>query len=167
VPRWLERLFGLSSIINLNLPKSTGMEILPFENWFNSSINMPILIAGPCSAESSDQVIKTARAIDKLNKVTLFRSGIWKPRTHPDSFNGVGVKGLKWMQQVKEETSLRTLVEVAVPKHVEQCINHEIDAVWIGARTTSSPFSHNPHSNRNKNIHKNNYRYRNDFQNDK
>lgn len=117
------------------------MEIFQFENWFNNNIDTPFLIAGPCSAESNDQVMETARAIDKLNKVTLFRSGIWKPRTHPDSFSGVGVKGLKWLQQVKKETSLRTIVEVAVPKHVEQCIAHEIDAVWIGARTTSSPFA--------------------------
>ena len=115
--------------------------MLPFENWFNNNINTPFLIAGPCSAESRDQVMETARAIDKLNIVTLFRSGIWKPRTHPDSFCGVGVKGLKWLQQVKKETSLRAVVEVAVPKHVEQCLAHEIDAVWIGARTTSSPFA--------------------------
>ena len=73
------------------MPKKYRMEILPFENWFNNNIDTPFLIAGPCSAESRDQVMETARAIDKLNKVTLFRSGIWKPRTHPDSFSGVGV----------------------------------------------------------------------------
>lgn len=123
------------------MPKKTGMEILPFENWFSNSINTPFLIAGPCSAESSDQVMKTARAIDKLNKVTLFRAGIWKPRTRPDNFSGVGVTGLKWLGQVKKETSLKTIVEVAVPKHVEQCLVHKIDAVWIGARTTSNPFA--------------------------
>lgn len=98
----------------------------------------PYLIAGPCSAESEDQVINIAREIQDVADV--FRAGIWKPRTHPNSFEGVGKKGLKWLYRIKKETSLKVATEVATPKHVEDCLKSEIDILWIGARTTVNPF---------------------------
>ncbi len=100
----------------------------------------PILISGPCSAETEDQVLKTAHALKKLN-IALFRTGIWKPRTRPGAFEGVGTVGLKWLQKVKNETGLRTTVEVAKARHVELCLKHDIDVLWIGARSTVNPFT--------------------------
>tara|TARA_B100001758_G_C18399980_1_gene608369 strand:- start:1522 stop:2574 length:1053 start_codon:yes stop_codon:yes gene_type:complete len=104
----------------------------------NFNIRKPYLIAGPCSAESEEQVINIAREIQDIADV--FRAGIWKPRTHPNSFEGVGEKGLKWLQRIKKETSLKVATEVATPKHVEACLKLEIDILWIGARTTVNPF---------------------------
>lgn len=101
----------------------------------------PLIISGPCSAESEEQMLNTAKALAKIDAVKIFRAGIWKPRTRPGNFEGVGTKGLKWMQQIKEETGLLTAVEVASPQHVEQCLKHNIDVLWIGARTSVNPFS--------------------------
>ena len=98
----------------------------------------PFVIAGPCSAESEDQLLEIAK--DIREKVDVFRAGIWKPRTSPKSFEGVGKKGLKWLQNVKELTGLKTITEVATPKHVELCLQSEVDMLWIGARTTVNPF---------------------------
>ena len=100
----------------------------------------PILIAGPCSAETEAQVMQTAHALKSMN-IALFRAGIWKPRTRPGAFEGVGSAGLKWLQRVKEETGLKVAVEVAKAKHVELCLKHGIDALWVGARSTVNPFT--------------------------
>lgn len=100
----------------------------------------PIIIAGPCSAETEEQVLQTARELAAQN-IDLFRSGIWKPRTRPGSFEGVGTPGLKWLKRVKEETGLKVTTEVAKAEHVYQALKHNIDVLWIGARTTVNPFS--------------------------
>ncbi|NPA44774.1 MAG: bifunctional 3-deoxy-7-phosphoheptulonate synthase/chorismate mutase type II [Chlorobi bacterium] len=102
-----------------------------------------LIIAGPCSAETEQQVLSTAHEIAKCEKVKLFRAGIWKPRTAPGNFEGIGKKGLEWLKKVKEQTSLYTTTEVATPEHVEYCLKNEgsVDVLWIGARTTANPFS--------------------------
>jgi len=100
----------------------------------------PVLISGPCSAETREQVLATARQLSAL-PVDLFRAGIWKPRTRPDSFEGIGAVGLEWLQEVKAETGLKVTTEVAMASHVEQCLKAGIDVFWIGARTTVNPFS--------------------------
>lgn len=102
-----------------------------------------LIIAGPCSAETEYQLVQTAVQISECKKVKLFRAGIWKPRTTPGNFEGVGEKGLKWLKKVKEKTSLLTTTEVATPKHIEACLNNKgsVDVFWIGARTTANPFS--------------------------
>ncbi|MCP9237553.1 chorismate mutase [Lewinella sp. JB7] len=100
-----------------------------------------IVIAGPCSAETEGQVMQCAKDLAKLNQVDLFRSGIWKPRTRPGSFEGVGTEGLSWLKRVKEETGLKTTTEVAKASHVYDCLKAGIDVLWIGARTTVNPFS--------------------------
>ena len=98
----------------------------------------PYIIAGPCSAESEEQVLSTAHLL--RNVVDVFRAGVWKPRTKPDSFEGVGVPALKWLNKVQLEYGLKVATEVATPHHVEMCLEHEIDMLWIGARTTVNPF---------------------------
>ena len=100
--------------------------------------NKPFVIAGPCSAESENQVLKTAENIQQ--NIDVFRAGVWKPRTKPNSFEGVGEKALIWLQKVKEETGLKVITEVATAKHVEHCLEAGIDMLWIGARTTVNPF---------------------------
>lgn len=100
----------------------------------------PFIIAGPCSAETEEQVLETAHALAEQN-IDLFRSGIWKPRTRPGSFEGVGKEGLKWLKRVKEETGLPVTTEVAKADHVYECLKQGIDVLWIGARTTVNPFS--------------------------
>jgi len=101
----------------------------------------PLIIAGPCSAESESQVLSTARQLARIKDVSIFRAGIWKPRTRPNGFEGVGVEGLLWLQKVKAETGLEIAIEVANTFHVEQALQHKIDYLWIGARTTVNPFS--------------------------
>ena len=101
----------------------------------------PIVIAGPCSAESEEQVMETAVRLKKTGKSDIYRSGIWKPRTSPGSFEGVGVVGLPWLKRVKEETGFPVTVEVAKANHVELCLQFDIDILWIGARTTVNPFA--------------------------
>lgn len=102
-----------------------------------------ILIAGPCSAESEYQVTETAKQIAKNGRIKIFRAGIWKPRTEPGNFEGVGEKGFPWLKKVKKETELLTATETATPQHIELCLknNDAIDIIWIGARTTANPFS--------------------------
>lgn len=116
--------------------------ITPPENWFSTPrLRLPLIICGPCSAETENQIISTAREIAKIPAVQIFRAGVWKPRTRPNSFEGAGNIALKWLQQVKAETGLLVTVEVARPEHVEACLEHGIDILWIGARTTANPFS--------------------------
>lgn len=97
------------------------------------------IIAGPCSAESEEQVLATAAGV-KAAGVEVFRAGIWKPRTHPGCFEGVGVQGLPWLSRVKRELGLKVCTEVASAKHVEACLAAGLDLLWIGARTTVNPF---------------------------
>jgi len=101
----------------------------------------PLIISGPCSAETEEQMIETATQLAATGKVDMLRAGIWKPRTRPGSFEGVGVKGLPWLLQAKKITGLPTTVEVATGKQVEDALSFDVDMLWIGARTTVNPFS--------------------------
>ncbi|GAA3780561.1 bifunctional 3-deoxy-7-phosphoheptulonate synthase/chorismate mutase type II [Corallibacter vietnamensis] len=105
----------------------------------NLQLDHPLVIAGPCSAETEEQVLKIAHEL-KNTDVNYYRAGIWKPRTRPGNFEGVGALGLKWLQKVKAETGLKTATEVANRAHVELALEHDIDLLWIGARSTVSPF---------------------------
>jgi chorismate mutase len=119
---------------------STELDIIPLQDWLPVT-DLPFIIAGPCSAESEEQVMETARELSKIPQVKVFRSGIWKPRTRPSSFEGVGNIGLEWLQRVKRETGLLTTVEVASPQHVKDALDHGVDMLWLGARTVVNPFS--------------------------
>jgi chorismate mutase len=101
----------------------------------------PLIISGPCSAETEEQVIETAVRLHKTGKVDMLRAGIWKPRTRPGSFEGIGTKGLPWLQKAKQITGLPVTVEVATGKQVEDALHFDVDVLWIGARTTVNPFS--------------------------
>ena len=101
----------------------------------------PLIISGPCSAETEEQVIETATRLANTGKVDVLRAGIWKPRTRPGSFEGIGAKGLPWLQQAKKITGLPTAVEVATGKQVEHALHFDVDILWISARTTVNPFS--------------------------
>lgn len=101
----------------------------------------PLIISGPCSAETEEQVIETATRLKNTGKVDALRAGIWKPRTRPGSFEGVGTKGLNWLMQAKKITGLPVAVEVATAKQVEDALHFDIDILWVGARTTVNPFS--------------------------
>jgi len=108
--------------------------------WLDAfGLSHPLVIAGPCSAETEEQVLKIAHEL-KDTDVTVYRAGIWKPRTRPGMFEGVGAIGLKWLQRVKKETGLLTATEVANKDHVKLALDHDIDILWIGARSTVSPF---------------------------
>lgn len=100
----------------------------------------PVVIAGPCSAETEEQVMETAKDLEK-NGVRIFRAGIWKPRTKPGGFEGVGSVGLTWLQEVKKETGMLVATEVANKQHVEEALNAGVDVLWIGARTSANPFA--------------------------
>ena len=111
------------------------------KNWlYDFNLAHPLVIAGPCSAETEEQVLKIAREL-KDTKVSIFRAGIWKPRTRPGGFEGVGEVGLKWLQKAKAETGLQMAVEVATAAHVKLALEYDIDVLWIGARTTVNPFA--------------------------
>lgn len=101
----------------------------------------PLIISGPCSAESEEQVVATATRLKATGKVDILRAGIWKPRTRPGSFEGVGTIGLPWLQKAKAITGMPTAVEVAMPKQVEDSLAFGVDILWLGARTTVNPFS--------------------------
>ena len=115
--------------------------LLKSKNLLKGKNGNPLQIAGPCSAETKEQVLETARRLKATGKVDILRLGIWKPRTMPGSFEGVGVEGLLWMQEAKEETGLPVTVEVAKASHVDRCLDFGVDVLWIGARTTVSPFA--------------------------
>ncbi|NNF75659.1 MAG: bifunctional 3-deoxy-7-phosphoheptulonate synthase/chorismate mutase type II [Flavobacteriaceae bacterium] len=102
-------------------------------------LNHPLVIAGPCSAETEEQVLTIAHQL-KGSDATILRAGIWKPRTRPGNFEGVGALGLKWLQRAKDETGLMITTEVANANHVDLALKHDVDVLWIGARTTVSPF---------------------------
>ena len=115
------------------------LEINPIKNWL-PGINNPLLISGPCSLETEHQALETARLLAKDPRVFVYRGGVWKPRTRPGSFEGVGSIGLKWLQLVKKETGLPVGTEVANAQHAEEALNAGLDVIWIGARSTASPF---------------------------
>jgi chorismate mutase len=115
--------------------------VLPFTSWLSDfKNNQPFIIAGPCSAETEEQVLQIAHEL-KNTQVSIFRAGIWKPRTRPGGFEGVGAIGLKWLQKAKTETGLLMATEVANATHVKLALEHDIDVLWIGARTTVNPFA--------------------------
>ncbi len=105
-----------------------------------SDTTKPLIIAGPCSAESEQQVLETARLLADIG-IPIFRAGVWKPRTKPGSFEGMGTPALKWLQRVKKETGMQIAVEVANKSHIHESLKHDIDILWIGARTTANPFA--------------------------
>lgn len=117
-----------------------NLDIQPLNTWF-ANYAKPGIIAGPCSAESEEQMLETAKSIAAFYPTAVFRAGIWKPRTRPGTFEGIGDIGLEWMKLVKEQTGLLTATEVATADHVEKCLKAGIDILWIGARTTVNPFS--------------------------
>lgn len=115
------------------------LDIVPLYEWGMFTEPKPSVVAGPCSAESEEQVMETAKGLKELG-INVLRAGIWKPRTHPGCFEGIGPEGLKWMQKARNEYGLKIATEVASEKHVAECMKHGIDLVWIGARTTANPF---------------------------
>ena len=115
------------------------LELVSLYEWGMFTEPRPSVVAGPCSAESEEQIMETAKGLRELG-INVFRAGIWKPRTHPGCFEGIGVPGLKWMQKAKKEYGLKIATEVASEKHVFECLKHGVDLVWIGARTTANPF---------------------------
>lgn len=115
------------------------IEIRPIKHWL-PQINNPLIIAGPCSLETEQQAMETAKLLAKDHRVFVYRGGVWKPRTRPGSFEGVGSIGLKWLQMVREETGMPVGTEVANAQHAEEALKAGLDVLWIGARSTASPF---------------------------
>ena len=115
------------------------LDIIPGTEWGFFTLPRPMCIAGPCSAETEEQVMETAKGLSEFG-IHVYRAGIWKPRTHPGSFEGVGTPGLKWLRKVKETYGMKVCTEVASEKHVLECIKYGVDIVWIGARTSANPF---------------------------
>jgi chorismate mutase len=115
------------------------LDLLPLSD-LDEITRRPMIIAGPCSAETEDQVMESARALAGIG-IRIFRAGIWKPRTRPSAFEGVGSGGLPWLKRVKEETGMLTATEVANVKHVYEALKHGVDILWIGARTSANPFA--------------------------
>ena len=116
------------------------LKIKNVNEWLGE-FHRPLVISGPCSAETEKQTLSTATELAKNNLVKIFRAGIWKPRTRPNSFEGVGEAGLEWLKKVKEKTGLLVATEVANADHVHKAMKYGIDVLWIGARTTTNPFS--------------------------
>lgn len=115
------------------------LDLIPVSEWGFFTLPRPMVIAGPCSAETEEQVMRTAAGL-KEEGIHVFRAGIWKPRTHPGCFEGIGVPGLRWLQRVKSELGLKVATEVASERHVFECLKYGVDMVWIGARTSANPF---------------------------
>jgi chorismate mutase len=117
------------------------MENTKFRKWLEEmNLDHPLVIAGPCSAETEEQVLEVAHEL-KNTDATIFRAGVWKPRTRPGTFEGNGVRALPWMQRVKKETGLLTAIEIANAHHAKLALDFDIDVLWIGARTTVNPFA--------------------------
>ena len=116
------------------------LNIQPLSSWIKTG-KEPLLIAGPCSAETEDQLVATAHLLAQTGKVSALRAGIWKPRTRPGEFEGIGSIGLQWLKRAKDETGLPTAVEVATAKHVEEALKAGVDILWVGARSTVNPFT--------------------------
>ena len=116
------------------------LNIQPLSSWIKAKTE-PLVIAGPCSAETEEQLVATAHLLAKTGRVTALRAGIWKPRTRPGEFEGIGSIGLQWLSRAKEETGLPTAIEVATAKHVEEALKSGVDILWVGARSTVNPFT--------------------------
>ena len=116
------------------------LNIQPLSSWIKTG-KEPLVIAGPCSAETEEQLVATAHLLAKTGRVTALRAGIWKPRTRPGEFEGIGSIGLEWLNRAKEETGLPTAIEVATAKHVEEALKAGVDILWVGARSTVNPFT--------------------------
>ncbi|MEM9022191.1 MAG: chorismate mutase [Bacteroidota bacterium] len=116
------------------------LEITPISDWLGAA-DRPIIVSGPCSVETEAQTLNTALEIARHQPIHLLRGGIWKPRTRPSSFEGVGAIGLPWLKRAGNAIGVPVTVEVANAQHVEACLEHQIDVLWIGARTTVNPFS--------------------------
>lgn len=116
-----------------------GLQLEPISSWMK--VNRPVIISGPCSAETEEQMVATAKQIAATGKVHALRAGIWKPRTRPGQYEGAGEEGLKWLIRAKQETGLPVATEVANAAHVEACLKAGVDILWVGARTTVNPFS--------------------------
>ncbi|MFM1912314.1 MAG: hypothetical protein RIR51_152 [Bacteroidota bacterium] len=119
---------------------NANLDIVKMQDWINTNGN-PLIIAGPCSAETEEQVLETARRIKAEGYAHVMRAGVWKPRTRPGSFEGMGEPALKWLVEAKKETGIPTAVEVATPEHIELALKYGVDILWIGARTTVNPFN--------------------------
>ena len=117
-----------------------NLNITSLSEWL-PAYKKPLIISGPCGAETEKQVLRTAEELAKLDRVTIFRSGVWKPRTRPNSFEGAGSKALLWLKKVKEQFGFLTTVEVATAEHVNEALKNNVDILWVGARTTVNPFS--------------------------
>ncbi|WP_185868725.1 chorismate mutase [Blattabacterium cuenoti] len=117
-------------ILNKNIDRS----------WVDNN-DQPFIISGPCSAENEKQILDTAQRLKNIQYVRIFRAGIWKPRTKPNNFEGIGQEGLEWMKKVKKKTGMLVATEVANAEHVKLCLSFDIDVLWIGARSTASPFT--------------------------
>lgn len=117
-----------------------NLNIQPLSSWIKTG-KEPLLIAGPCSAETEDQLVATAHLLANTGRVSALRAGIWKPRTRPGEFEGIGSIGLEWLKRAKAETGLPTAVEVATAKHVEEALKAGVDILWVGARSTANPFT--------------------------
>jgi len=117
-----------------------NFNIQPLSSWMKVG-KEPLLIAGPCSAETEEQLVATAHLLAATGRVSALRAGIWKPRTRPGEFEGIGSIGLEWLKRAKAETGLPTAVEVATAKHVEEALAAGVDILWVGARSTANPFT--------------------------
>lgn len=117
-----------------------NLDILPLESWLNTG-KEPLIISGPCSAETEEQLLATANLLAATGKVSVLRAGIWKPRTRPGEFEGIGSIGLEWLKKAKKETGLLTAVEVATAAHVKEALDADVDILWVGARSTANPFT--------------------------
>ena len=115
------------------------LHLEPISSW--TKVDRPLIISGPCSAETEEQMVATAKQIAATGKVHALRAGIWKPRTRPGQYEGAGEEGLKWLIRAKQETGLPVATEVANAAHVEACLKAGVDILWVGARTTVNPFS--------------------------
>lgn len=123
--------------INIVMVATKSMKEITQQAWSKR----PLIISGPCSAETEDQVMQTALQLKDTGKVDIMRAGIWKPRTRPGSFEGIGTKGLPWLQKARDITGIPIAVEVATAKQAEDALHFDVDVLWIGARTTVNPFS--------------------------
>ncbi|MBD3242093.1 MAG: 3-deoxy-7-phosphoheptulonate synthase, partial [Chitinivibrionales bacterium] len=118
---------------------STSIRTKPLADW-GMQVGRTLLIAGPCSAESEGQMVRTARKLRECG-VSVLRAGVWKPRTRPGTYEGPGHEGLAWLVQAGREAGLKTATEVATPEHVEMCLLAGVDILWVGARTSGNPFA--------------------------
>lgn len=118
-----------------------NLNIIPLLDWFDEFKEKPIIISGPCSAENETQLVETAKAISKSSRVKVLRAGIWKPRTRPNSFEGIGEEGLQWLKKAKNESGLLTTVEVTTIEDIDLCLKYDVDILWIGARSVANPIN--------------------------